>query len=134
MPDLSNLQSYLDNVPLPVVRFALIAVVTIMLLKFRHRIVARVSGLLTSRLPLGDTMAVVELINALPSDLRIRLLSLTVSPEGEVSLSLTNDGEVIFGRPDDFQVKLVAVVNEIKRQGTNRYAVIDVSSGQPSVR
>ena len=75
-----------------------------------------------------------ELINALPSDLRIRLLSLTVSPEGEVSLSLTNDVEVIFGRPDDFQVKLVAVVNEIKRQGTNRYAVIDVSSGQPSVR
>jgi cell division protein FtsQ len=75
-----------------------------------------------------------ELINALPSDLRIRLLSLTVSPEGEVSLSLTNDVEVIFGRPDDFQVKLVAVVNEIKRQGNNRYAVIDVSSGQPSVR
>ena len=75
-----------------------------------------------------------ELINALPSDLRIRLLSVTVSPEGEVSLSLTNDVEVIFGRPDDFQAKLVGVVNEIKRQGTNRYAVIDVSSGQPSVR
>ena len=75
-----------------------------------------------------------ELINALPSDLRVRLLSVTVSPDGEVSLSLTNDVEVIFGRPDDFQVKLVGVVNEIKRQGTNRYAVIDVSSGQPSVR
>ena len=75
-----------------------------------------------------------ELINALPSDLRIRLLSVTVSPEGEVSLSLTNDVEVIFGRPDDFQAKLVGIVNEIKRQGTNRYAVIDVSSGQPSVR
>ena len=75
-----------------------------------------------------------ELINALPSDLRIRLLSVTVSPEGEVSLSLTNDVAVIFGRPDDFQAKLVGVVNEIKRQGTNRYAVIDVSSGQPSVR
>lgn len=75
-----------------------------------------------------------ELINALPSELRVRLLSVTVSPEGEVSLSLTNDVEVIFGRPDDFQVKLVGVVNEIKRQGSNRYAVIDVSSGQPSVR
>lgn len=75
-----------------------------------------------------------ELINALPSELRIRLLSVTVNPDGEVSLSLTNDVEVIFGRPDDFQVKLVGVVNEIKRQGSNRYAVIDVSSGQPSVR
>jgi cell division protein FtsQ len=75
-----------------------------------------------------------ELINALPAELRSRLLTVTVSPEGEVSLALTNDVEVLFGRPDDFQVKLVAVVNEIKRQGTNRYAVIDVSSGQPSVR
>ncbi len=75
-----------------------------------------------------------ELINALPADLRARLLTVAVSPEGEVSLALTNDVEVLFGRPDDFQVKLVGVVNEIKRQGSNRYAVIDVSSGQPSVR
>ena len=75
-----------------------------------------------------------ELINALPSELRARLLTVTVSPEGEVSLALTNDVEVLFGRPDDFQAKLVGVVNEIKRQGSRRYAIIDVSSGQPSVR
>lgn len=75
-----------------------------------------------------------QLINALPADLQARLLTVTVSPEGEVSLALTNDVEVLFGRPDDFQVKLVGVVNEIKRQGSNRYAAIDVSSGQPSVR
>ena len=75
-----------------------------------------------------------ELINALPADLQTRLLTVTVSPEGEVSLALTNDVEVLFGRPDDFQVKLVGVVNEIKRQGSGRYTVIDVSSGQPSVR
>ena len=75
-----------------------------------------------------------ELINALPADLQARLLTVTVSPEGEVSLALTNDVEVLFGRPDYFQVKLVGVVNEIKRQGSSRYAVIDVSSGQPSVR
>ena len=75
-----------------------------------------------------------ELINALPSELRSRLLTVTVSPEGEVSLGLTNDVEVLFGRPDDFQAKLVGVVNEIKRQGSRRYAIIDVSSGQPSVR
>ena len=75
-----------------------------------------------------------ELINALPSELRSRLLRVTVSPEGEVSLALTNDVEVLFGRPDDFHAKLVGVVNEIKRQGSRRYAIIDVSSGQPSVR
>jgi cell division protein FtsQ len=75
-----------------------------------------------------------ELINALPAELRARLLTVTVSPEGEVSLALTNDVEVLFGRPDDFQAKLVGVVNEIKRQGARRYAIIDVSSGQPSVR
>ena len=75
-----------------------------------------------------------ELINALPSELRSRLLRVTVSPEGEVSLALTNDVEVLFGRPDDFQAKLVGVVNEIKRQRSRRYAIIDVSSGQPSVR
>ena len=75
-----------------------------------------------------------ELIKALPSELRSRLLTVTVSPEGEVSLALTNDVEVLFGRPDDFQAKLVGVVNEIKRQGSRRYAIIDVSSGQPSVR
>ena len=75
-----------------------------------------------------------QLINALPADLQARLLTVTVSPEGEVSLALTNDVEVLFGRPDDFQVKLVGVVNEIKRQGSRRYAIIDVSSGQPSVR
>ena len=75
-----------------------------------------------------------ELINALPSELRSRLLTVTVSPEGEVSLALTNDVEVLFGRPDDFQAKLVGVVNEIKRQRSRRYAIIDVSSGQPSVR
>ena len=75
-----------------------------------------------------------ELINALPSELRSRLLTVTVSPEGEVSLALTNDVEVLFGRPDDFQAKLVGVVNEIKRQGSRRYAIIDVSSGEPSVR
>jgi len=44
-----------------------------------------------------------ELINALPSELRARLLTVTVSPEGEVSLALTNDVEVLFGRPDIFR-------------------------------
>lgn len=75
-----------------------------------------------------------QLVNALPSDLRARLVSMAVSAEGEVSMTLTDEVEVLFGRPDDFQTKLVGVVNEIKKQGSSKYAIIDVSSGEPSVR
>ncbi len=75
-----------------------------------------------------------QLVNALPSELRTRLLSVVVSAEGEVSMTLTDEVEVLFGRPDDFQTKLVGVVNEIKKQGSSKYAIIDVSSGEPSVR
>ena len=75
-----------------------------------------------------------QLINALPVDLRARLIAMSVSPSGEISMSLTNEVEVLFGRPDNFQAKLVGVVNEIKKQGSNKYATIDVTSGEPSVR
>ncbi|MFZ9427284.1 MAG: FtsQ-type POTRA domain-containing protein [Ilumatobacteraceae bacterium] len=75
-----------------------------------------------------------QLINALPAELSVRLIAMSVSAEGEVSMTLTNEVEVLFGRPDDFQAKLVGVVNEIKKQGSNKYATIDVSSGEPSVR
>ncbi|MFM8563413.1 MAG: FtsQ-type POTRA domain-containing protein [Acidimicrobiia bacterium] len=87
----------------------------------------------------GDTvdqpfLGAAQLINALPADLRVRLIAMAVSPSGEISMSLTNEVEVLFGRPDNFQAKLVGVVNEIKKQGSNKYATIDVSSGEPSVR
>jgi len=87
----------------------------------------------------GDSVAqpflgAAQLVNALPSELRARLVSLAVSAEGEVSMTLTDEVEVLFGPPSDFQNKLVGVVNEIKRLGSNRYAIIDVSSGAPSVR
>ena len=75
-----------------------------------------------------------QLINALPRELRLRLVSMAVTPEGEVSFLLTDDVTVLFGRPDRFQVKLVALVNEIKRQGSRSYSVIDVSTGEASVR
>jgi cell division protein FtsQ len=75
-----------------------------------------------------------QLINALPFDLLQRLKSVSVTPTGDISLSLSGNVEVLFGSPDDFQIKLVGIVNEIKRQGTNRYSVLDVSSGEPSVR
>jgi cell division protein FtsQ len=87
----------------------------------------------------GDTvgqpfLGAAQLINALPSDLVARLIAMSVSAEGEVSMTLTDEVEVLFGRPNDFQTKLVGVVNEIKKQGSNKYATIDVSSGEPSVR
>ena len=75
-----------------------------------------------------------QLINALPRDLADRLISATVSPEGEISLQFTPNLQVIFGAPADYQAKLVGVINEIKRQGTRSYTVIDVSAGEPNVR
>jgi len=75
-----------------------------------------------------------QLINALPRDLRLRLVSMSVTPDGEVSVLLSGDVTVQFGRPDRFQDKLVALVNEIKRQGSRSYSIVDVSSGEASVR
>lgn len=87
----------------------------------------------------GDTvgqpfLGAAQLINALPAELSGRLIAMSVSAEGDVSMSLTDEVEVLFGRPNDFQTKLVGVVNEIKKQGSNKFATIDVSSGEPSVR
>lgn len=75
-----------------------------------------------------------QLINALPRDLRLRLVSMAVTPDGDVSFLLSDEVTVLFGRPDRFQNKLVALVNEIKRQGSRSYSVIDVSTGEASVR
>jgi len=75
-----------------------------------------------------------QLVNALPRDLRQRLVSMSTTPDGEVSFLLSDDVTVLFGRPDRFQDKLVALVNEIKRQGSRSYSIVDVSSGEASVR
>jgi cell division protein FtsQ len=75
-----------------------------------------------------------QLINALPRELADRLISATVSPEGEISLQFRPNLQVIFGSPVDYQAKLVGLINEIKRQGTKSYTVIDVSAGDPIVR
>lgn len=75
-----------------------------------------------------------QLINALPVDLAERLVSASVSPEGEISLQFSPNLQVIFGAPSDYQAKLVGVINEIKRQGSRSYTVIDVSTGEPNVR
>jgi cell division protein FtsQ len=83
-----------------------------------------------------------RLANALPPDLRRRLSSMAVAPSGEISLVLDGRGEpaqaptpvtVIFGRPDDYQDKLVALVNELARHAPGEISTIDVSSGSPTV-
>lgn len=79
-------------------------------------------------------LGAVQLLNALPRDLRLRVIAAAGSPEGELSLELTDGVTVLFGRPEGFQDKLVGLVNEIKRQGSSSYSVIDVSTGEPSVR
>lgn len=79
-------------------------------------------------------LGAVELLGSLPVTLEDRLVSATVSPEGEISLQLSPNLLIIFGQPSDFQVKLVAVVNEMKRLGSRSYTVIDVSTGEPNVR
>jgi cell division protein FtsQ len=79
-------------------------------------------------------LGAIELLGSLPVSLEDRLVSATVSPEGEISLQLSPNLLIIFGQPSDFQVKLVAVVNEMKRQGSRSYTVIDVSTGEPNVR
>jgi cell division protein FtsQ len=79
-------------------------------------------------------LGAVELLGSLPVTIADRLVSATVSPEGEISLQLSPNLLIIFGQPSDFQVKLVAVVNEMKGQGTKSYTVIDVSTGEPNVR
>lgn len=79
-------------------------------------------------------LGAVELLGSLPISIDDRLVSATVSPEGEISLQLSPNLLIIFGQPSDFQLKLVAVVNEMKRQGSRSYTVIDVSTGEPNVR
>lgn len=87
-----------------------------------------------------------QLANALPPSLRPRVRSMAVTEAGEITLVV--DGAplgattppveappitVVFGRPDDYQDKLVAVVNELGRHQPGEISTIDVSTGSPIV-
>jgi cell division protein FtsQ len=98
------------------------------------RIIGTAPSLVAGDFVAQPFLGAAQLINALPRDLADRLISATVSPEGEISLQFTPNLQVIFGAPADYQAKLVGVINEIKRQGTKSYTVIDVSAGEPNVR
>jgi cell division protein FtsQ len=83
-----------------------------------------------------------QLANALPPSIRPRVTSMAVTGNGEITLVI--DGRatgdqvptpitVLFGRPDDYQDKLVALVNEVARRAPGEVSVIDVSTGSPIV-
>jgi len=78
--------------------------------------------------------AAAQLVLALPDELRPLVKSLEVSGGGELAMTLTGGTLVRFGPPNELQDKLVAVVVLLRRQNPSTLAVIDVSTGEPTVQ
>lgn len=83
--------------------------------------------------------AAAQLANAVPTSLRPRVQRLGVTQAGELTMELSDppgDGSILvrFGFPDRYQDKLVALVNELPRHEPGTITVIDVSTGDPTVR
>ena len=78
--------------------------------------------------------AAAQLVLALPDELRPLVKSLEVSAGGELAMTLIGGTLVRFGPPNDLQTKLVAVVVLLRRQNPSTLAVIDVSTGEPTVQ
>lgn len=75
-----------------------------------------------------------QLVLALPEEIRSKVKSLELSTGGELSMVLKGGTIIRFGPPTDLQNKLVGVVVLLRRQDPATLAVIDVSTGQPSVQ
>ena len=82
----------------------------------------------------GSFQAAAQLVRSLPDEIAGLLVGLAVNEVGDLSMTLTSDTEVRFGRPDDLQGKLVALVVVLRRNDAADLSVIDLSSGQPTVR
>jgi cell division protein FtsQ len=78
--------------------------------------------------------AAAQLVLALPDELRPLVKLLEVSAGGELAMTLAGGTLVRFGPPNDLQSKLVAVVVLLRRQNPSTLAVIDVSTGEPTVQ
>ena len=78
--------------------------------------------------------AAAQLVLALPEELRPSVKSLEVSAGGELAMTLAGGTLVRFGPPNDLQDKLVAVVVLLRRQSPSTLAIIDVSTGEPTVQ
>lgn len=78
--------------------------------------------------------AAAQLVLALPDEIRPLVKSLDLSAGGELSMILKGGTIVRFGPPTDLQRKLVAVVVLLRRQDPATLAVVDVSTGEPTVQ
>ncbi|MFM8627099.1 MAG: cell division protein FtsQ/DivIB [Actinomycetota bacterium] len=78
--------------------------------------------------------AAAQLVLALPDEIAGRVEVLDLSPGGELSMFLKGGTIVRFGPPEGLQDKLVAVVVLMRRQDPSTLAVVDVSTGEPTVQ
>jgi len=78
--------------------------------------------------------AAAQLVLALPSEIRPKVKALELTGGGELSMILKGGTVVRFGPPTDLQNKLVAVVVLFRRQDPATLAVVDVSTGEPTVQ
>jgi cell division protein FtsQ len=78
--------------------------------------------------------AAAQLVLALPDEIRPKVKSLDLSAGGELSMNLKGGTVVRFGPPTDLQNKLVSVVVLLRRQDPATLAVVDVSTGEPTVQ
>ena len=78
--------------------------------------------------------AAAQLVLALPPEIRPKVKSLELTGGGELSMILKGGTVVRFGPPTDLQKKLVAVVVLFRRQDPATLAVVDVSTGEPTVQ
>lgn len=78
--------------------------------------------------------AAAQLVLALPGEIRPKVKALELTGGGELSMVLKGGTVVRFGPPTDLQNKLVAVVVLFRRQDPATLAVVDVSTGEPTVQ
>ena len=78
--------------------------------------------------------AAAQLVLALPIEIRPKVKALELTGGGELSMILKGGTVVRFGPPTDLQNKLVAVVVLFRRQDPATLAVVDVSTGEPTVQ
>ena len=78
--------------------------------------------------------AAAQLVLALPEELRGKVKALDLTPGGELSLILKGGTVIRFGLPTDLQNKMVSVVVLLRRQNPDTLAVVDVSTGEPTVQ
>lgn len=78
--------------------------------------------------------AAAQLVLALPDEIRTKVKSLELTGGGELAMLLKSGTIVRFGPPTDLQNKLIAVVVLFRRQDPATLAVVDVSTGEPTVQ